>query len=91
MSSQPDFEEARLRAETVKQQFEEQLLAKANVVGVGVGFKRCRSNWTHEIAIVVMVSQKIPLHLLPQNDRIPAEIDGVPVDVQEVGSFHIQS
>jgi hypothetical protein len=91
MNSQPDFEEARLRAEKVKHQFEDQLMSKANVVGVGVGFKRSRSDWTHEIAIIVMVSQKIPLQLIPHQDRIPSEIDGVPVDVQEVGSFQIQS
>ena len=91
MTAQTDLEEARQRAEKVKEQFEDQLMSKANVVGVGVGFRRQRSTWTHEIAIVVMVSQKIPINLLPANDRLPTEIDGVPVDVQEVGSFLIQS
>jgi len=39
---------------------------------------------------VVMVSHKIPPELLAPEERIPAEIDGVPVDVQEVGQIYSQ-
>jgi hypothetical protein len=34
-----------------------------------------------------MVSQKLPPEALTLQDRIPHEIDGVPVDVQEVGAL----
>jgi hypothetical protein len=74
----------------VKQAHEGQLMGMANVVGVGIGFRTCQGLRTNEPALVVMVSRKIPSELLNPEERIPAEIDGVPVDVQEVGQIHIQ-
>ena len=74
----------------VKQAHEGQLMGMANVVGVGIGFRTCQGLRTNEPALVVMVSRKIPPELLNPGERIPAEIDGVPVDVQEVGQIHIQ-
>lgn len=74
----------------VKQAHEDQLMGMANVVGVGIGFRTCQGLRTNEPALVVMVSRKIPPELLNPEERIPAEIDGVPVDVQEVGQIHIQ-
>jgi hypothetical protein len=38
-----------------------------------------------EVAIVVLVRRKVPAAQLAPDDRIPQQIDGVPVDVQEVG------
>ena len=60
------------------------LLAKANVVGVGVGY---RSGTERELALVVMVKQKLPRAQLREEDLLPAEIDGVPVDVRVVGEL----
>jgi hypothetical protein len=37
------------------------------------------------VAVVVLVRRKLPASQLSPEDRIPAQIDGVPVDVQEVG------
>ncbi len=74
----------------VKQAHEGQLMGMANVVGVGIGFRTYQGLRTNEPALVVMVSRKIPPELLNPEERIPAEIDGVPVDVQEVGQIHIQ-
>jgi hypothetical protein len=37
-----------------------------------------------------MVEQKVPLDQLAPEDRIPSELDGVPVDVQETGTFEAQ-
>jgi len=74
----------------VKQAHEGQLMGMANVIGVGIGFRTCQGLRTNEPALVVMVSRKIPPELLNPDERIPAEIDGVPVDVQEVGQIHIQ-
>ena len=71
----------------VKQTYESQLMGMANVVGVGIGFRTCQGVRTNNPALVVMVSRKIPPELLQPEERIPAEIDGVPVDVQEVGRF----
>ncbi len=38
-------------------------------------------------AVAVMVSHKVSPELLAPDDRIPAEIDGVPVDVHVVGEI----
>lgn len=60
------------------------LLAKANVVGVGVGY---RSGTEREVALVVMVKQKLPRTQLREEDLLPGEIEGVPVDVRAVGEL----
>jgi hypothetical protein len=74
----------------VKQAHESQLMGMANVVGVGIGFRTYQGVRTNQPALVVLVNRKIPFELLTPEERIPAEIDGVPVDVQEVGQITIQ-
>lgn len=54
------------------------------VAGVGVGY---RSGRERELALVVMVKQKLPRTQLQEEDLLPAEIDGVPVDVRAVGEL----
>jgi hypothetical protein len=75
------------RVRAVKAAHEQSLLAKANVVGVGVGFRRRGQELTDEICIVVSVREKVPSEQLSPTDRIPDCIDGVPVDVQATGEF----
>jgi hypothetical protein len=77
-------------AKAVRQAHEKELLAKANVVGVGVGLRQRGGELTDVVAIVVMVRQKVPPAQLSQEDIIPGEIEGVPVDVQGVGVFRAQ-
>lgn len=88
----PEFEreQATQRAQTVKQAYTGQLMAKANVVGVGVGFCTRRGQRTGQVGLVVMVSKKLPSAQLDPRDIIPHEIEGVPVDVQEVGEIRAQ-
>jgi len=81
-----------LKAETervlaVKKDHERELLEKPNVVGVGVGFRQKAGALTDTVALVVMVSKKLPPSSLDPADQIPPVIDGVPVDVQEVGEI----
>ena len=71
----------------VKIKYEKQLMNLANVVGVGIGLKQTKGTATNQVALVVNVEHKKPLDDLDQQDIIPAEIDGVAVDVQEVGRF----
>jgi hypothetical protein len=73
------------RAVRVKQAHEQALMAKANVLGVGVGIRERAGARGEQVAVVVLVRRKVPVSQLAPQDRIPAEIDGVPVDVQEVG------
>jgi hypothetical protein len=80
-----DADERTRRAVRVKQDHEPELLAKANVLGVGVGLRQRAGIGETEVAVVVLVRRKLPASQLSPEDRIPAQIDGVPVDVQEVG------
>jgi len=84
-SKSPDFQAAIARAQVVQAANKETLLAKKNVVGVGVGLRHRGGKRTDEVAIIVMVRLKVPKILLASEDIIPSEIDGIPVDVKEVG------
>lgn len=83
-------QDATQRALAVKQAYARELMAKANVVGVGVGFCRRGGEQTGEIGLVVMVDRKLEASQLDPRDIIPREIEGVPVDVQEVGELRAQ-
>jgi hypothetical protein len=71
----------------VKDQYTEILMAKAHVVGVGIGFAQRGGIRTEEMSLVVMVDQKLPAEALAPEDIIPGEIEGVKVDVQMVGEI----
>lgn len=89
--SEDNSQAALERVRAVKNAHEHELMQKANVVGVGVGLQQRGGERTGEIALVVMVRQKVPRDQLAANDVIPDEIDGVPIDVQEVGEPRAQS
>ncbi len=76
---------ARIRA--VKLAHEAELMRKANVVGVGIGLRQRDGQYTGELALIVSVTHKVPLNELDPQDVIPEEIDGIPVDVQAVGTL----
>jgi hypothetical protein len=78
------------KLQAVKRAHEDELMRKANVVGVGVGVRQRHNTLTQELAIVVFVRRKVPQDQLAPGDLIPAEIEGVPVDVQEVGDLKAQ-
>ena len=71
----------------VKARYEAFLLKKANVVGVGVGFRERGGELTDEVALVVNVTRKLPATQLSLQDIIPAKIEGIPVDVRETGTI----
>jgi hypothetical protein len=75
------------KAQAVKRAHEVELMGRANVVGVGVGFRQRGGARTNEVTVVVMVRQKVARAQLSPADVIPTEIEGVPVDVQEVGEI----
>jgi hypothetical protein len=84
-----DFDAAFQRAAELKERMEQELLKKANVVGVGVGLRQREGQLTGEVALIVMVQKKISNSQLAPEDRIPAEINNVPVDVLEVGHLRV--
>ena len=90
--SRAESEDASLieQASAVKKAYQTELMSKANVVGVGVGYRTIGGMRTEDIALVVMVTKKVPSTQLAPQDILPAEIDGIPVDVQEVGIVRAQ-
>ncbi len=71
----------------IKDRHEEALLKKRNVVGLGIGYKEVKGQETGQLSLVVMVRKKeCPLQL-DAMDLVPTEIEGVPVDVKEVGEI----
>jgi len=71
----------------VKRRHEQELLRKANVVAVGIGYCTRGGVPTKEVCIVVSVKNKVPLSKLRPPDVIPAKIENVPVDVVETGAI----
>jgi hypothetical protein len=80
-------EKAVQQAIAVKARHEARLMQKANVVGVGVGFREQGGKLTDQVALVVNVIRKLPEDQLAPEDLIPTEIEGVPVDVRETGEI----
>jgi hypothetical protein len=78
------------RAERVRDEYQAELMGKSNVVGVGVGLRERGGDYTSEVVVVVFVSRKLPAAQLNPDDLIPPEIDGVPIDVQEIGEIGAQ-
>ncbi|PVG83315.1 hypothetical protein DDE18_08445 [Nocardioides gansuensis] len=76
--------ETRAAIRPVKEQIEEELLAKKNVVGVDIDEKETGGQKTGELSIVVFVDSKQPLSKVPKADRVPPEVQGVKTDVQEI-------
>ena len=64
---------------------QEELLSRPNVVGVAPGFRSIRGTPTGERCIVIYVTKKIPSIELSSEAVLPQEIDGVRVDVVEIG------
>ena len=76
--------------QAVKAKYERRLLRKKNVVGVGIGLRQRAGSLTDEMVLTVMVREKQAHSTLRPRDLIPSELDGVPVDVQEVGTIKAQ-
>lgn len=80
-------EEAMAKVTQVQAKYADHLMKKQHVVGVAVGMAKQQGKVTTDLALVVMVDQKMPLDALKPDDHIPSELDGVRVDVQEVGKL----
>lgn len=86
----PENPQRDLRAETeyissVLENHRKELLKMPHVVGVAVGFQKQAGLSTQNLALVVLVDTKIDPAALEPGESIPGTIDGVIVDVQEIG------
>ena len=71
----------------VRARREGELLRYPHVVGVTDGIRTRQGKPTGEHCLVVLVERKVPETELDRGDMLPREIDGVPVDVVEVGKI----
>jgi hypothetical protein len=65
----------------------DKLMSYPNVVGIGIGFAQDGEQQTNVPAVIVMVSEKLPMAQLAEEEVLPKELDGVRIDVQETGGF----
>ena len=82
-----DLKTATERILAVKQVHENNLLSKPNVVGVAIGYRQTGGRTTDTLALVVLVTYKVPQSTLDPEDQIPLTLEGIPIDVQEVGEI----
>lgn len=84
-------EEQMARITDVQARYAATLMQKKNVVGVAVGLSTEDDDDDDEsrfkYCLVVMVSEIVPEWSLHPADEIPEWIEGVPVEVREVGTF----
>ncbi len=71
----------------VKETHAPDLMNKANVVGVGVGYKVRDGQRTDDLSVTVLVREKQPPSQLPPGAMVQPQLDGVPTDVVEVGTL----
>ena len=71
----------------VKAQHQKAIFSKPNVVGVGAGYKVSQGARTDNLSVVVLVRRKLPVSALAAEAVVPKTLDGVPVDVIEVGDL----
>src|SRR5688572_6126858 len=58
-----------------------------NVVGVAIGEKLSEGKLTGIVSVNFLVRKKYPDTHVTKKDRLPKSIEGLPTDVQEVGTF----
>jgi hypothetical protein len=68
-----------------KDRHEAELLVLPNVTGIGIGERGGRH------VIKVFVTQKVPESALGPNERVPEQLDGYEVDVEESGVLEAQA
>lgn len=64
---------------------EDRFLHRANVVGVGVGYKISKGEMSATPSVMVLVSDKLPESMLDASDKISKTVESKPTDVLEVG------
>lgn len=67
------------------------LLRRRNVVAVAAGFRTRGGVPTDERCLVVYVRRKVPARQLAAVDRLPRQIERVPIDVVEIGPVEAQA
>lgn len=81
-----EHHQQRPSAERVRQRHEADLLSYPHVVGVDVGPRMRCGEVTAERCIRIFVRRKVPESQLAEEEVLPVELEGIGVDVIEVGT-----
>ena len=73
------------RIAEIRARHEAELMRYPHVVGVGEGICTRNGKPTGEPCLVVFVERKVPPSELAKDETLPRRIEGIPVDVVEVG------
>ena len=76
------------RVKSIMVAYETELMSKHNVVGVGIGAGR-EDHTSLSYSIVVMVNKNVENGDLKPDEIIPSEIEGIAVEIHEVGELSI--
>lgn len=79
------------QVKAVKAAHQVALMRFPHVVGVAIGRREVGGKPTNQLALLVMVTKKLPLGMLAPEDVLPTEIEGVPIDVHQVGEIRAHS
>lgn len=69
----------------------DEILEKANVVGLGIGLKVKDGEITDKECLTIFVSSKMEAEMLSKDDLIPKKMGNVQTDIVEVGQIFAQS
>ncbi len=75
------------RVTEVQGRHQAELMALENVVGVAVSLKVTGGKSTNKWSLTVLVEKKEPKTKVPKASLVPAQLEGVPTDVVEVGQI----
>lgn len=78
------------QAREIYQQALPELFGRRNVVACGLGYKIRGTEQTHELSLMVSVTEKIPPEALTAQDLIPKTLSGMPTDVVQTGKLRAQ-
>lgn len=81
----PTDPQAIVQISRVQEAHSPHLLTLPNVIGTAIGQKITGDQPTGDLALIVLVRRKVPLEELRPEERIPATLEDVLVDVQAVG------
>ena len=84
----PETLEAVGHVAEAQQRHEPRLLAMENVVGVAPSYKMTGGKLSGTASLTVFVEKKKAPSDVRKDDLVPAEVDGIPTDVIESGTFH---
>ncbi|HAG10569.1 MAG TPA: hypothetical protein DCK76_04105 [Desulfotomaculum sp.] len=69
--------------------YSKDLFIKANVIGIGVGYKQIRGEETDQLSLIIFVEKKVPPDRLNKSSIIPGKISDLHTDIVEIGRVRL--